>query len=129
MSCAPAGWLRCRRPHRGARLANAFAAAYKTENATRLERLLTSDAQRVTPRDRQNGRAAVVAEYRRQFNGNRTTGFQLENLKAAGGPTGRASAHYTATYAGATSATGTMTWVVINDRGRPRIILIKTEPT
>lgn len=112
-----------------ARLANSFAAAYKTENASRLERLLTSDAQRVTPRDRQNGRAAVVAEYRRQFNGNRTTGFQLENLKAAGGPTGRATARYTATYAGATSATGTMTWVVINDRGRPRIILIKTEPT
>jgi len=111
------------------RLANSFAAAYKTEDAARLERLLTSDAQRVTPRDRQKGRAAVVAEYRRQFNGNRTTGFQLENLKAAGGPAGRATARYTATYAGATSATGTMTWVVINDRGRPRIILIKTEPT
>jgi len=111
------------------RLANSFAAAYKTEDAARLERLLTSDAQRVTPRDRQKGRAAVVAEYRRQFNGNRTTGFQLENLQAAGGPTGRATARYTATYAGATSATGTMTWVVINDHGRPRIILIKTEPT
>src|SRR5262249_56398375 len=68
-----------------ARLANSFAAAYKTEDAARLERLLTSDAQRVTPRDRQKGRAAVVAEYRRQFEGNRTTDFQLEDLKSAGG--------------------------------------------
>jgi ketosteroid isomerase-like protein len=111
------------------RLARSFATAYKEEDAARLERLLTSDAQRVTPRDRQKGRAAVVAEYRRQFNGNRTTDFTLDGLKAAGGRTGRATARYTATYAGATSATGTMTWIVINDRGRPRIILIKTEPT
>src|SRR4051812_25406281 len=111
------------------RLANSFATAYKNEDDARLERLLTSDAQRVTPRDRQKGRPAVVAEYRRQFNGNRTTGFQLEGLQAAGGRTGRASARFTATYAGATSATGTMTWIVIRDRGRPRIILIKTEPT
>jgi serine/threonine-protein kinase len=110
------------------RLAVSFAAAYKTEDGARMERLFTSDVQRVTPRDRQKGRAAVVAEYRRQFTGNRTTGFKLENLQAAGGPTGRATAHYTATYAGATSATGTMTWIVIRDRGRPRIILIKTEP-
>jgi ketosteroid isomerase-like protein len=110
------------------RLANSFATAYKKEDDARLERLLTSDAQRVTPRDRQRGRTAVVAEYRRQFNGNRTTDFQLANLQATGGRTGRATARYTATYAGATSATGTMTWVVIRDRGRPRIILIKTEP-
>ena len=111
------------------RLANSFAAAYAKEDDARLERLLTSDAQRVTPGDRQKGRNAVVAEYRRQFNGNRTTGFQLEGLEADGGRTGRATAHYTATYSGATSATGTMTWIVIRDRGRPRIILIKTEPT
>ena len=111
------------------RLANSFAAAYKTEDAARLERLLTSDVQRVTPRDRQKGRAAVVAEYRRQFNGNRTTGFKLDDLESAGGSTGRATAHYTATYAGSSPASGTMTWIVINDRGRPRIILIKTEPT
>jgi serine/threonine-protein kinase len=110
------------------RLANSFATAYEKEDDARLERLLTSDAQRVTPRDRQKGRAAVVAEYRRQFNGNRTTGFHLDGLRAAGGRTGRATARYTASYAGATSATGTMTWIVIRDRGRPRIILIKTQP-
>jgi ketosteroid isomerase-like protein len=111
------------------RLASSFAAAYAKEDEARLERLLTSDAQRVTPSDRQKGRAAVVGEYRRQFSGNRTTGFQLEGLEADGGRTGRATAHYTATYAGATSASGTMTWIVIRDRGRPRIILIKTQPT
>jgi serine/threonine-protein kinase len=111
------------------RLADSFAAAYAQEDQARLSRLLTSDAQRVTPRDRQKGRSAVVSEYRRQFQGNRTTGFKLDGLEAAGGRTGRATARYTATYSGATSATGTMTWIVIRDRGRPRIILIKTEPT
>ncbi len=110
------------------RLASSFAAAYAKEDDARLERLLTSDAQRVSPGDRQEGRAAVVAEYRRQFAGNQTTGFQLDGLDASGGRTGRATARYTATYAGATSATGTMTWIVIRDRGRPRIILIKTAP-
>jgi ketosteroid isomerase-like protein len=111
------------------RLANSFAAAYAKEDAARLERLLTSDVQRVTPRDRQNGRSAVVAEYTRQFDGNRTTGFKLEDLEAAGGRTGRATAHYTAIYGDSASSSGQMTWIVIRDRGRPRIILIKTEPT
>jgi uncharacterized protein (TIGR02246 family) len=110
------------------RLADSFAQAYAQEDGARLARLLTADAQRVTPGDRQRGRAAVVAEYRRQFAGNRTTGFQLTGLQAAGGATGRATAQYSATYAGGTPATGTMTWIVIRDRGRPRIVLIKTSP-
>jgi ketosteroid isomerase-like protein len=111
------------------RLAGAFAAAYAQEDGARLSRLLTADAQRVTAQDRQSGRANVVAEYRRQFAGNRTTGFKLENLQAQGGPSGRATARFTATYAGSAPATGTMTWIVIRDRGRPRIILIKTQPS
>jgi ketosteroid isomerase-like protein len=110
------------------RLANAFADAYAKEDGARLSRLLTSDAQRVTPRDRQRGRAAVSAEYQRQFNGNATTAFQLQGLKADGGAAGRATAHFTASYQGAAPATGALTLVVINDRGRPRIVLIKTQP-
>jgi ketosteroid isomerase-like protein len=110
------------------RLANSFATAYAREDATRLARLLTSDAERVTPRDRQTGRAAVVGEYKRQFQSNLTTGFALEQLQAAGGRTGRATAHYKATYQGVAASTGTMTWVVIRDRGRPRIVLIKALP-
>jgi ketosteroid isomerase-like protein len=111
------------------RLANSFADAYAKEDGARLSRLLTSDAQRVTPTDRQRGRANVVAEYRRQFAGNATTGFRLQDLEAQGGSTGRATARYTATYQGAAPSTGTMTWIVVNDRGRPRILLIKTQPS
>jgi serine/threonine-protein kinase len=111
------------------RLAGSFAQAYAKEDDARLIRLLTSDAQRVTPNDRQRGRTKVVAEYKRQFDGNRTTDFRLEDLKADGGRTGRATARYTATYEGAKPSTGTMTWIVIRDRGRPRIILIKAQPS
>jgi serine/threonine-protein kinase len=111
------------------RLAGSFAAAYANEDEARLSRLLTSDAQRVTAQDRQTGRVNVVAEYRRQFAGNRTTGFRLESLQAQGGPSGRATARFTATYAGSAPSTGTMTWIVIRERGRPRIILIKAQPS
>jgi ketosteroid isomerase-like protein len=110
------------------RLARSFADAYAKEDAARLVRLLTSDAERVTPRDRQSGRTQVVGEYQRQFDGNQTTGFELQDLRADGGRTGRATARYTATYQGAPPSTGTMTWVVIRDRGRPRIVLIKALP-
>jgi serine/threonine-protein kinase len=112
-----------------ARLANAFADAYAKEDGARLTRLLTSDAQRVTPRDRQRGRAGVVAEYQRQFDGNATTGFKLSDLKTDGGPAGRATARFTASYEGASPATGAITLIVIRDRGRPRIVLIKTQPS
>ncbi len=112
-----------------ARLANSFADAYAKEDGGRLTRLLTSDVQRVTPRDRQRGRTDVVAEYQRQFDGNATTGFKLSGLKTDGGPTGRATARFTATYQGASPSTGAMTLIVIRDRGRPRIALIKTLPS
>jgi serine/threonine-protein kinase len=109
------------------RLANAFADSYKDEDSARLSRLLTPDAQRVSASDRQQGRTAVVDEYKGQFARNRTTGFALDNLKASGGPVGRATADYTASYAGASPSRGTMTFIVILDRGHPRIELIKTQ--
>ena len=110
------------------RLANAFAESYAREDSSRLSRLLTSDAQRVSASDHQRGRGEVVGEYKRQFDGNQTTGFTLDGLTASGGPVGRASAHYTATYAGSASSSGEMTWIVVLDRGRPRIAMIKTQP-
>ncbi len=110
------------------RLANSFAAAYADENSTRLSRLLTSDAQRVSPGNRQRGRREVVDVYRNQFAGNRTTGFELTDLQAEGGPVGRATARYRASYDGEPDAEGTMTWDVIRERGRPRISLILLRP-
>jgi serine/threonine-protein kinase len=110
------------------RLANSFANAYADEDPARLGRLLTADAQRVTPAGRQSGRADVVDVYKSQFAANTTTGFELSDLEAHGGPAGRATARYRVKYAGAGDATGTMTWDVIRDRGRPRIALLAIRP-
>jgi Protein kinase domain len=110
------------------RLASSFADAYAHEDGARLSRLLTADAKRVTPDSRQSGRAAVVREYERQFAANRTVGFSLSGMKADGGPTGRATAHYVASYAGAKPTSGTMTWIVVRDRDRPRIVLVEAVP-
>jgi serine/threonine-protein kinase len=110
------------------RLANSFAAAYADEDSARLSRLLTSDAQRVSPTNRQRGRREVVDVYRNQFASNRTTGFELTDLQAEGGPVGRATARYRAGYDGEPGASGTMTWDVIRERGRPRISLLVVRP-
>ena len=47
--------------------ARAFARAYAHQDATALNDLLTADVQRVSPTGVERGRAAVVAEYKRQF--------------------------------------------------------------
>ncbi len=109
-------------------LAQSFAAAYASEDSARIGRLLTGDAQRVTPGARQSGRSAVTAEYRRQFASSDTTGFDLGDLQTHGGRAGRASASYRAAYRGVRDVTGTIVWTVIRDRGRPRIALIAATP-
>ena len=110
------------------RLANSFASAYAAEDERRISRLLTSDAQRMSPTDGQSGRAAVVAAYRGQFARNQTTGFSISGLEAESGPSGRATARYRASYKGKSDTTGTMIWIVIRERGRPRITLITARP-
>ena len=110
------------------RLANSFAAAYEDEDSARLSRLLTSDAQRVSPTNRQRGRRAVVDAYRGQFAAKRTTGFELGELEAESGPVGRATARYRASYAGEPDTVGRMTWDVIREKGRPRIVMILLRP-
>ncbi len=110
------------------RLANSFASAYTDEDAKRLTRLLTSDAQRVSPTDRQNGRDEVVEAYKRQFAERQTLDFELSDLEADSGAAGRATAKYRVRYEGRGDTTGRMTWTVINERGRPRIALISFRP-
>ena len=110
------------------RLANSFASAYTDEDAKRLARLLTSDAQRVSPTDRQNGRDEVVAAYKRQFAERQTLDFELSDLEADSGAAGRATAKYRVRYEGRGDTAGRMTWTVINERGRPRIALISFRP-
>jgi len=105
------------------RLANSFADAYAHEDLTRLARLLSSDAQRVLPNSRQRGKADVVSAYRTQFASSNITNFDLSDLKATGGAAGRATAAYRT---GGT--TGHMTWNVIRDKGKPRIVMISAVP-
>jgi Protein kinase domain/Domain of unknown function (DUF4440) len=109
--------------------ARAFAAAYAREDDAALARLLTSDVQRVTPGSRQVGRRAVLAAYRHQFAANATRGFTLQNLAVRGGPAGRATAGYRASYAGAGDVRGRLVLRVIDDRGRARIALIAATPS
>jgi hypothetical protein len=110
------------------RMAKSFASAYGDEDAARISRLLTADAQRTSPDDSQVGRRTVVAAYKSQFTHNTVKDFELDDLSAAGGPSGRATARYTVTYEGAKATTGRMTWIVIRDKGRPRISLIAFRP-
>jgi hypothetical protein len=84
---------------------------------------------RFDPNHDQEGRSDVVAAYRVQFAGRRIKDFRLEGLQADGGPSGRAQARYTISYEdGAKPVTGTMTWIVIRERDRPRISLIAARP-
>jgi hypothetical protein len=110
-------------------LATRFETAFAGEDAKAIRSLLTADAQRVVPGARQSGRSAVVAAYRRQFDGSDTAGYELTGLKVAGGGAGRASARYRATYAdGQPDVTGTIVFGIVRERGRPRIALIATTP-
>ena len=110
------------------RLARSFARAYATEDPARMSKLLTSDAQRVTPADRQSGRPAVLAAYKAQFTQNETTGFELGDLQSDGGPAARATARYRATYRGSADTTGTITFDAIRERGKPKIVMILARP-
>ncbi len=105
-------------------LVERFSEAYAAEDTAALGRLLTRDAERVVPGARQEGRADVVGAYRDQFAESDTRSFEVEDLQAAGGATGRASGRYVAKYRGDPDVTGTITFGVLRDRGTPRIALI-----
>ena len=105
-------------------LAESFARAYGEEDAQALGRLLTRDVERVVPGARQTGRAAVLRAYGAQFADAATRGFELSDMTASGGPTGRAGARYRATYRRDRDVTGTIVFGVVRDRGTPRIALI-----
>ena len=101
-----------------------FAAAYGEEDSTTLGRLLARDVERVVPGARQTGRAAVLTAYRRQFADSETRSFELRDLAAEGGATGRATSRFVATYGGEPDVTGAIVFNVLRDRGAPRIALI-----
>lgn len=108
--------------------AERFAEAYAQEDPAALSRALTADVKRVTPGDEQRGRAAVLAEYRRQFAGTDVRDYRFEDLEAEGGRAGRASGRYVVTRADGDPIQGDIVLGVRRDRGRARIALIAAEP-
>jgi hypothetical protein len=108
--------------------AQGFARAYADEDGRALRRLLTPGARRVSPTDVQDGRAAVVAEYQRQFAADVIEDYELAGLTATGGEVGRATAVYTVTRRGRPDLTGRLVLGVVRRDGRALIDLVATEP-
>lgn len=105
------------------RLAQSFATAYANEEPADIRRIITSDAERVMPNERQRGRDDVTAAYEQQFAESDVTRFDLSELEVSGGPVGRATARYSTG-----RVTGRITFNVIRDRTRARIKQITAIP-
>jgi ketosteroid isomerase-like protein len=108
--------------------ATGFATAYAHEDAGALRDVLTRDVKRVTPGDSQRGRAAVLREYRGQFDANATEAYRLTGLTVSGGAAGRATGEYVASRTGAGPLTGSIVLGVRRDGGEPRVGLIAITP-
>jgi serine/threonine-protein kinase len=106
-----------------------FARAYGAESVPGLRRVLAPNVKRVVPGDSQAGRAAVIAEYRRQFAASKVRGYQLRDLQVRGGDAGRATGSYEVTRGGRPPITGDIVFGVVRQAGTPRIALIAAEPT
>jgi serine/threonine-protein kinase len=105
------------------RLARSFANAYAKEDPATIRRIITSDAERVMPNERQAGRDDVTAAYAGQFDRNNITQFDLSDEEVSGGPVGRLTARYVSG-----AVTGRITFNVIRERTRARIKLISAVP-
>jgi hypothetical protein len=108
--------------------ANAFARAYAHEDAGALARLLAPDVARVSPTGVERGRAAVLAEYRRQFAQGGIEGYRLSHVSITPGWVGRLSASYTVPRAGGRAFGGAVVFGVRRLNGRSVIGLIATQP-
>ncbi len=106
--------------------AHSFARAYGREDATALAALLTPDVQRVSATGVERGRAAVLAEYKRQFAAGGIQDYQLGKLSVTAGWVGRVSSSYTVPRSGGRSFGGTVVFGVRRVDGKPLIGLIAT---
>jgi serine/threonine-protein kinase len=107
--------------------AQAFASAYAHEDPAALRRTLTRNVLRVLPGGVARGRDAVVAQYRRQFDG-KVRSYTLSGLQARGGTAGRASASYRVDRDGGPPIQGRIVFGVVRDHGHARIALIAATP-
>ena len=107
----------------------AFARAYTREDPAALARTLAPDVRRVAPGDSEQGRAAVVGAYRRQFGDREVRAYRLSGLTVSGGDAGRASGRYEVTRRGLPPLSGTIVFGVVRRGGAPKIALIALEPS
>jgi serine/threonine-protein kinase len=105
-----------------------FARAYSHESVPAMRAVLAPNVRRVVPGDRQVGRAAVVAEYRRQFAASDVVSYRLSGLEVTEGEAGRASGRYTVQRRGRPPIVGDTVFGVVRQGGAPRIALIAAEP-
>jgi hypothetical protein len=105
-----------------------FETAFDRKDSAALGRTLSRAAIRVTPGDRQEGRAAVAGEYRRQFDGNAFEDYELSDISIEGGGVGRAEARYRVARTNRPPITGRIVFDVVREGGRPRIALIAATP-
>ena len=106
-----------------------FARAYGSESVPAMRRVLAPNVKRIIPGDSQVGRAAVLAEYRRQFAASDVRAYRLSDLEVRGGDAGRATGSYSVTRGGRSPITGDIVFGVVRRSGTPRIALIAAEPT
>ena len=109
-------------------VAQDFAAAYGDEDLGALSATVARDVQRVGPDGDQRGRAAVLAVYRRQFAAGEIEGYELDDLEVVPGSAGRAGGSYVVRRKDADDIKGRVAFGVVREAGRPRIVLISTQP-
>jgi hypothetical protein len=105
-----------------------FARAYSNESVPGLRAVLAPNVKRFVPGDSQDGRVAVVAEYRRQFAAADVRAYRLSDLEVRGGPAGRATGAYRVIRRGRPPIAGKIVFGVVRGDDRPRIALIAAEP-
>jgi serine/threonine-protein kinase len=105
-----------------------FATAVAQHDARALGRVLAPDVTQVAPGAVQRGRAAVLAQYERQFANGSISGYALANVHPQRGWVGRALAQYAVLRPGQPDLSGQIAFGVERVAGQPVIGLIAMQP-
>jgi predicted Ser/Thr protein kinase len=106
--------------------ARGFASAYGARDGAALGLVLAADVTRISPTASEQGRAAVLAEYERQFRSDPIRAYELGDTVATPGVVGRLAARYTVLLRGRGTITGNVVFGVKRVDGRVVIGLIAT---
>jgi serine/threonine-protein kinase len=109
--------------------ARGFASAYGARDSRALGRVLAAGVTRFSGLAVEHGRAAVLAEYQRQFKSDPIRAYLLQDPVVTPGNVGRVAARYTILLTGHATITGTVVFGVERLGGRVVIGLIATQQT